>query len=98
MPHKDWVKYLAEGFELLVRQDSLFGIWYGFAVVLVFNGECICRYDTAHGAPHKDVLGKRSGLIRKEWCENLPFKEAFAHAIHDLSENYQSYHDFYYAN
>ena len=98
MPNKDWIIYPSDGYELLVRQNSFLGIWYGFAVILVFNDECVCRYDTAHGIAHKDVLGKKSGLIRKEWCESLTFKEAFSHAIHDLSENYQTYHDFYIAN
>ena len=42
------------------------------------------------------VRGK--GLIKKEWCENMSFKEAFKHALDDLSGNYQAYLEFYLAN
>ena len=98
MPKKDWIKDLPDGFHLLVFQNSFLGIWYGFSVVLIYNNECVARYDTAHKQAHRDVLGQRKGLIKKEWCENMSFKEAFKYAIADLSSNYQAYLEFYLAN
>ncbi len=45
----------------------------GFAVVLLalVNGEWvdIARFDTAHGCPHEDVLGRNGGLLQKVWHE-----------------------------
>jgi hypothetical protein len=48
-----------------------------FAVVLVYDDECISRYDVAHRVAHKDILGKSQSLIEKEWHENLPRSEVF---------------------
>ena len=98
MPKKEWIKDLSDGFELYVRQDSLLGIWYGFSVVLIYEDECVTRYDTAHKKAHRDVLGKTKGLIAKEWHENLSLKEAFEYAIDDLSNNYRTYLEFYLAH
>jgi hypothetical protein len=98
MPKKEWIKDLPDGLQLFVFQDSFFGIWYGFSVVLIYNNECVTRYDTAHKRAHRNVLGQRKGLIKKEWCENMSFKQAFEHALNDLSINYQAYLEFYLAN
>lgn len=39
-------------------------------MVLVYEDECITRYDTAHGFANRDVLGRKSGLIEKRSCES----------------------------
>jgi len=57
MPKKEWIKDLPDGFHLLVFQHSFLGIWYGFSVVLIYNNECITRYDTAHKAEGQDRVG-----------------------------------------
>jgi hypothetical protein len=95
MPLKEWIIHLPDGFVLLIRRDTSSGHCLDFAVVLVFNDECVTRYDCAHGFPHRDVLGRKSGLIRKEICSNMSMNEAFQHAIQDLSSNYRAYYDFY---
>jgi hypothetical protein len=95
MPLKEWIIHLPDGFDLLIRRDTSSGLLLDFAVVLVFSDECVTRYDCAHGFPHRDVLGKKSGLIRKDICSNVSMKEAFQHAIQDLSANYRAYYEFY---
>jgi hypothetical protein len=75
------------------------GKWIGFAVVLVFEGQCVTRYDTAHGRPHRDVLGKEKGWMGREICTiNLELKAAFEYAIDDLSANYKSYYAYFCVN
>jgi hypothetical protein len=62
---------------------------------LVYEGECVVRYDTAHGVARIDILGRKSGLIEKRSCESLTTREAFQHAIHDLKTNYRQHLAFY---
>jgi len=52
-----------------------------FAVVLLafLSGKWIniTRYDTAHGTPHRDILGANQGLRFKRWMDDIGFAEAF---------------------
>lgn len=98
MPQKDWIKELPDGFRIYVRRRTKAGELVDFSVVLIYEDECIVRYDTAHGFAHKDVLGKNSALIQKESYERLSTWEAFEHAIYDLAENFRRYRRFYEAN
>jgi hypothetical protein len=85
---------LAEGFYLAVEIELLAGQITGFVVRLMKAagpGANICRYDTAHNMPHRDVLGKREGLVRKDWLPGLSLKEALQFAINDLKLNYERY-------
>lgn len=85
--------------QILVFLETRDGQICSFAVVLVafIDGveTCITRYDTAHGQAHRDVLGKRSGLIEKDWLLNLTTKEAFEYALVDLKENHERYIESY---
>ena len=56
---------------------------------------CITRYDTAHRQPHRDVLGRRAGLIEKQWMAICTNSEAFAYAVNDLKANYEEHIGFY---
>lgn len=98
MALKEWEISLPDGFILLVRKETFLGKWIGFAVVLVFEGECITRYDNAHGKPHRDVLGKEKGWIRREICSTIELKAAFEYAINDLTTNFKSYHAYFCEN
>ena len=69
-----------------------------FSVVLLFEGVDITRYDNAHDVPHRDIIGRKRGLIDKEWYENMTNEEAFEHAIQDLEENCERYLAFYDRN
>ncbi len=58
-----------EGFFLRIQRRTESGEIASFAVVLFADIQDewvnISRYDTAHGYPHRDVLGKREGLRGK---------------------------------
>jgi len=95
MPLKGWIQYLPDGFDLRVLRQTDHGRLTAFSVVLVYEDECIRRYDTAHGFAHRDILGRKSGLIEKQPCESLANEEAFHNAINDLKTNYRAYLGFY---
>jgi len=81
MPERNWTIYLDADCYILIFLNTNGPDVTGFAVVLVANidGEAVCitRYDTAHGQAHRDVLGRKSGLMEKEWLLDLTFNEAF---------------------
>jgi len=51
----------------------------------------VARYDTSHGLPHRDILGKRRGLIRKEWFFTTSLGKVLQDAIADFKLNYENY-------
>jgi hypothetical protein len=51
----------------------------------------IARYDTAHGAPHRDSIGRKKGLLRKEWFPDLTLDIVLRNAIFDFRANYEKY-------
>lgn len=73
-----------------------------FAVVLVAETEHrlvnIARYDTAHGVPHRDVLGRRKGLLSKRWFANVTLARVMNLAIADFRENHENYLRLYEEN
>ena len=73
-----------------------------FAVVLVSEIDGaqvgITRYDTAHDQPHRDVLGRRGGLIEKEWLLLSKKNEAFDYALKDVRTNHERYIEYYLAH
>jgi hypothetical protein len=95
MRQKEWIKELGDDFRLRVRLATVFGRIVDFTVALVHGENCIARYDTAHGFPHLDWIGKENSLIKKESYEKLSIKEVFDHAIHDLSEHREKYLDYF---
>jgi len=49
----------------------------------------IVRYDCRHGFAHKDILcGKK---LQKEKMPDLPYKELFNLALHDIKNNWRNY-------
>ena len=80
MPHKEWVKAFGE-FALLVDRTTSQGSVTEFSVVLLAYIESnwidITRYDTAHGIPHRDILGRKQGLRFKRWMDDISLSEAF---------------------
>ena len=84
-----------EGFYLRIQRRTESGAIASFAVVLFADIQDewvnISRYDTAHGYPHRDVLGKREGLRGKLRMTKLTKKRAFRYAIRDLTENAENY-------
>jgi hypothetical protein len=51
----------------------------------------VVRYDTAHGVPHRDSLGLRHGLLRKDWFFDQPFDVVLQTAVADLKTNHEKY-------
>jgi hypothetical protein len=98
MPQKDWRKHLPDGFELIVQRYTRRGKLVEFVVVLMSDGCDITRFDNCHNVPHRDVLGKRFGLIKKEWYYSMSNERAFEHALIDLSENRERYLAYYNAH
>ena len=95
MAKKNWTIYLDTDCQILISLETNGPTVIGFAVVLVaaIDGKqvCITRYDTAHGQAHRDVLGRKSGLMVKEWLLDLTFNDAFDYAIQKIKENYENY-------
>lgn len=99
MPEKEWEIFLPDGSRILVYVECRGANTESFVVVLIapMGGRdvCITRYDTSHGQSHRDVLGRKGGLIGKDWLLSLSCKEAFAYAIKDLKENHECYIQFF---
>jgi hypothetical protein len=51
----------------------------------------VARYDTAHGTPHRDVMGRRVGLIGKTWYLESDYRKVLNQAINDFKLNYEDY-------
>ena len=66
-----------------------------FAVVLVAETADglvnVARYDTAHGVPHRDVLGRKKGLLRKQWFPTVSSAKVLDLAIADFKLNHENY-------
>jgi hypothetical protein len=85
---------LKGGFYLAVEIESLAGQIIGFVVRLMKMAEPdvnVVRYDTAHNLPHRDMLGRKKGLLRKDWLVGMRLKDALQYAINDLKMNYERY-------
>ena len=98
---KEFEIQLTTEFYLLVRIESLRGRVSGFVVLLIKTGERhvnLVPYDTAHGQPHRDLLGKRAGLLRKDWLEGVSLQISLKYAIDDLKANYERYDQIYQKN
>ena len=69
MPEKEWIIDLGE-IRVYVWRETRAGGLLDFVVVLMkwssTAWECITRYDCTHGFAHRDVLGKKGGLLYKQ--------------------------------
>ena len=98
---KEFEIHLTGGFYLAVRIELVAGQITRFVVRLMKAADPdmnIARYDTAHNLPHRDVLGRRKGLLRKDWLAGMDLKQALQFAINDLKMNYERYDQIYEAN
>jgi len=50
----------------------------------------VVRYDSQHGAPHRDILNRAGALVDKRWIHR-PLKEALQFAIGDIRKNWERY-------
>ena len=51
----------------------------------------VARYDMAHGVAHRDVLGRRAGLVSKTWFPDHSPESVFTAAVQDFKRNYARY-------
>lgn len=95
MPSKDFRIWINDTTYIVVDLVMVKGRVVSFVVRLMkIEGEAdvnVARYDTAHGAPHRDVLGKRRGLIRKEWLFSMSLGTVLQDAIDDFKLNHEKY-------
>ena len=85
----------------VVKIESLAGQIVSFVVRLMKRADPdvnIARYDTAHHMPHRDVLGRRKGQLRKDWLAGMSLKDALQFAINDLRLHYERYDQIYESN
>lgn len=92
---RDWIKDLPDGFTIYFYLKTLLGQIVSFSAILLKDGACVTRYDTAHGFVHRDVIGWKNGFLRKEKYTDLTLKEGFRQADEDLSANYERYYEYY---
>ncbi len=101
MPEKEFFIYL-DNAVILVWRHTEQGELTDFRVVLLaeIDGKmcCIARYDTAHGFAHRDILGKKAGILAKEPFLGLSKKEVADYAIKDFKANAENYIRFFQKN
>ncbi len=99
MPQKVFEIVINPTTVIRVFQHSHLGRLVGFSVVLLILHEDewidVGRFDSAHGTPHRDVLGKTKGLREKVWYDEFTPRQVFALAIATFRKNHaQISHDF----
>ena len=96
---RHWTRYLPDGFIIQVYLKTVRGEIVSFCVALIKEGECVTRYDNAHGFAHRDVLGRKAAsCLEKERFNTLTLSEVFNYAIQDISQNYAKYDEEYRKN
>ena len=95
MPEKDFIIWLDERTYIAVDFVTVRGRMVSFVIRLMLiepRAEVnVARYDTAHGVPHRDEHGKRSGLLLKTWFPGQSPETVLEEAIKDFKQNYESY-------
>jgi len=101
MRRKEFEVPLTAEFYLAVEIESVAGQITAFVVRLMKMADAdvnLTRYDTAHNVPHRDLLGRKKGLLRKDWLAGMSCKEALQFAINDLKLNYERYDQIFESN
>jgi hypothetical protein len=95
VPSKDYRIWIDEATYIVVDLLLVKGRLISFVVRLMWLADQqehnILRYDTAHGTPHRDTLGRRFGLLRKDWYPDLPLDIVLQRGIQDCKENHENY-------
>jgi len=102
MPEKTFIIWLNAETRILVYRVTDRGRYVSFAVILTILSEegwtDVGRFDTAHGIPHRDILGKEKGLLQKIWYDDLSPRNVFHLAISTFKEQYRDIIEHYDAN
>ena len=93
MPDSAFNIRLENDVRIFVIRSTQKGRYVSFAVVLTIQTERgwidVARFDTAHGIPHQDILGKKAGLLQKIWYDDISPKEVFHLAIITFQRDYE---------
>lgn len=93
---RDWIKYLPDGFVIYFYLKTHLGEILSFSAALLKDGECVTRYDNAHGFAHRDALGRESAdTVKKHVFPDLTTKQVLDYANKDLTENYAKHYEYY---
>jgi len=98
---KEFEVPLKGGFYLAIEIESFAGQITAFVVRLMKMADSdvnLARYDTAHNVPHRDLLGRKKGLLRKDWLAGMSLPEALQFGINDLKLNYERYDQIFESN
>ncbi len=102
MPDTSFIIWLDGQTRILVHRTTDRGRYASFAVVLTVLSPLgwidVGRFDTAHGVPHRDILGHRAGLLQKVWYDDISPKRVFHLAIETFRSEYANIIHDYYAN
>lgn len=94
MPEKEFIIWIDQG-RIITWRDIREGEVKAFRVVLLVEIDgathCVARYDTAHGTPHQDILGRKRGTIEKRWFYQSTYESVFAYAIRDIEAHAEDY-------
>lgn len=95
MPSKDYRIWLSDSAYIVVDLTMFKGQVVSFVVRLMaiqggreYN---VARYDTAHGAPHRDRLDRKGAVREKQWVFGLDLDAALNYAVEDFKNNYERY-------
>lgn len=74
-------------------------VWFVVQYETIFNEERhpVVRYDSAHGAPHRDILS-RDGEQDKRWFEGMSYGEVMTMGLHDIKVNWRRYRRRFYGD
>jgi hypothetical protein len=102
MPDSAFFIWITPERRILVLRSTTKGRYISFSVVLmVLTPEGwvdVSRFDSAHGIPHRDILGSRKGLLQKVWFDDISPKEVFHMGIQTFRDEHERIIAEYFAN
>jgi len=102
MPESSFFIWINPERRILVLRSTTKGRYNSFSVVLMVltsgGWVDVSRFDTAHGIPHRDILGRRKGVLQKIWFDEISPKEVFHLGIQTFQDDHERIIAEYLAN
>ncbi len=102
MPESSFFIWINPERRILVLRSTHKGRYRSFSVVLMLMTSegwvDVSRFDSAHGIPHRDILGQRNGLLQKVWFDDISPKEVFHLGIQTFRYEHERIIAKYFAN
>ena len=73
------------------ERGTVKGFVINYVATVTGKDHSVVRYDTRHGFPHKDVMGRDDRVERKEPLPDREWHTLVDIAIDDLKANWQTY-------